>query len=78
MQISMYVVRVRFVRDARGPLEAKPGRVVITIARDHAEALANAEARFDGIATMADGLEIEYESATKIADTVALEGFVYA
>lgn len=34
MQINIYKIRVRFVRDAKGELEAKPGRVILTIAHN--------------------------------------------
>lgn len=39
MQINMYMVRVRLVSDAKGPLETKPQRVVVTLALNHTEAL---------------------------------------
>ncbi len=76
MQINIYKVRVRFVRDAKGELEVKPGRVILTVARNHDEARRSAMSYF-GDLTLA-GIEIEYEYPSQLSDTFAVEGLVYA
>ena len=76
MQINMYAVRVCCVRDAKGPLERHLPCVVITIARDHKEALQRAHERFANMT--AGGVVVEYGDPSQLSDTVALESLVYA
>jgi hypothetical protein len=76
MKISMFAVRVRFVSDANGALEGKPGRVVVTLARDHEDALQQTRAHFLEIARL--GVTLEYGDPSQLHDTVALESLVYA
>ena len=72
----MYAVRVRFVRDSKGPLEDKPKRVTVTIARNHEEAMQRTVAHFFEIARV--GVEIEYGEPMQLSDTIALESLVYS
>jgi hypothetical protein len=76
MQINMFMVRVRFVEDSKGPLEAKPKRVVITIARDHGEALQKARAQFAEMSLA--GVTVAYDTPSQLSDTFALESFIYS
>ncbi len=69
-------MRVRFVRDASGPLEDKAKRVVITIARDHEEALRRVRAYFAEVAEV--GVTLDYGDPSRLSDTIALESLVYA
>ena len=72
MQISIFRVTVRFVRDASGRLEDKPKRACLVVARDHDEALAVARNRFTDEA--AAGIEIEYGTPAHRGDCVVVEG----
>ncbi len=76
MQISMFAVSVRFASDSKGLLEAKPRRVVVTLARDHEEALRHAHAQFAEVA--AAGVVVEYGTPIQLPDTISLESLVYA
>ncbi len=76
MQVNIYMVRVRLVSDVKGPLEAKPQRVVITLALNHAEALRHARDRYADLESA--GVVVEYGDPSQLADTVALESLVYA
>lgn len=68
MQINMFMVRVRFVSDAKGPLEDKPKRVVVTLARNHEEALQHARDRF--VEMTRAGVIVEYGAPSQLPDTV--------
>ncbi len=72
----MFMVRVRFVSDAKGPLEAKPKRVVVTLARDHGEALQKARERFAEMSLA--GVTVAYDTPSQLSDTFALESFIYS
>lgn len=74
MQIAMFAVGVRFARDARGPLEAKFRRVLVTLAHDHDEALERARTHFTDVAM--SGVTVEYERPVQLADTIQLESLV--
>lgn len=74
--VKMYKVPVRFVSDAKGPLEAKPGRVVVTIADSSEHAADNALALFREV--IAAGVDVEIGYAAQLSDTYALESFVFA
>ena len=76
MQISMFTVRVRFVSDAKGPLEAKPKRAVLTLARDLEEALHHAHTQFAEVE--AAGVVVEYDRPSQLPDTFATESLVYS
>lgn len=76
MQINMYMVRVRLVSDAKGPLETKPQRVVVTLALNHTEALRHARACYADLESA--GVVVEYADPSQLSDTVALESLVYA
>ena len=76
MQIHLYAVRVRFVCDAKGPLEAKPQRVVVTIARNHEEALQNARSLFWEMVSA--GVTVECGDPRQLSDIIAVESLVFA
>lgn len=75
MQLHMYAVRVRFVRDARGPLEDKPKRTILSIARTREEASDRARAHF--LEMTQAGIVVELGEPTQLQDTIALESLVY-
>ena len=76
MLIRMFSVPVRFVSDTRrGALEAKAGRVVITLARNQGEALQHARARFMDVEGA--GVTVEYSDPTQLPDTFTIEALVH-
>lgn len=76
MQLSMYAVRVRFVADAKGPLDEKPRNVIITLARNHDEAAANARERYADMERA--GVTIEYQPPSHLPDSFAIESLVFS
>ena len=76
MLIRMFMVPVRFVRDAKGALEAKAKRVVVTLARNHEEALQRARGRY--VDVEAAGVTVEYSDPAQLPDTFAIEALVFA
>lgn len=75
MQISMFMVRVRFVFDSKSPLETKIQRVVITLAREHNEASLCTRGHF--VELELAGVVIEYDTPIKLSDTTSFESLVF-
>jgi len=76
VQINMNAVHVRFVSDAKGPLEDKPKSVVLTLAVDHEVAIQHARAYFAEV--VSTGVVLEYSYPHQLFDTLAIEALVYA
>lgn len=75
MQISMFMGRVRFVCDSKGPLETKPQRVAITLAREHNEAILCVRSHF--VEAELAGVVIEYDTPIELSDTTSFESLVF-